>query len=158
MAETNEFYWLAGLLEGEGCFHMNSSPNVSVSTTDRDVLERAACLMGSKVRGPFDTGHKPIWSASLSGDRALDLMRRLLPLMGQRRTAKIQEVITNAEKRPGHLLGKRRTKLNSTAIQVIRWLVDSGVSSLRVAKAYSICPETVRRAGLRKTWRHVPEH
>jgi hypothetical protein len=45
--------WLAGLLEGEGCFNIrpdkNNQVRVSIEMTDRDIIERAAKLFGSNV-------------------------------------------------------------------------------------------------------------
>lgn len=54
MPTMKEIYWLAGLLEGEGCFHAyrqgrKKTPNplvqVQVAMTDKDVVERIAGIM-----------------------------------------------------------------------------------------------------------------
>lgn len=56
MIETKDIYWLAGLLEGEGAFCVRGKlsndgskgayPVIQVGSTDRDVIMRAAKLMG----------------------------------------------------------------------------------------------------------------
>jgi hypothetical protein len=68
---------------------------VLLSMTDQDVGERAARLMGT-VAYPYDarTGHRLQWRARLRGEAATALMRELLPHMGIRRTAKIEEVLS----------------------------------------------------------------
>src|SRR5207249_8812998 len=90
-----DFYWLAGLLEGEGSFSPGppSAPNsitMRLAMTDADVVARVAALWGvsyhevQKERCRI-RGWKPIFFAHLRGKRAADLMRRLQPLMGERR-------------------------------------------------------------------------
>ena len=46
--KTKELHWLAGLLEGEGCFTFNTySPVIMLAMTDEDEVRRAATLMKS---------------------------------------------------------------------------------------------------------------
>jgi hypothetical protein len=65
--------WLAGLLEGEGCFNIrpdkNNQVRVSIEMTDRDIIERAAKLFGSNVsqRAPRVLG-----TCNLCGQSAQD--------------------------------------------------------------------------------------
>lgn len=46
-----DLLWLAGLLEGEGCFNIRSDNRVriAVEMTDKDVVERVAKLFGTNV-------------------------------------------------------------------------------------------------------------
>lgn len=109
MNET-DLAWLAGLLEGEGCFvflrgHRPSGiPNrqwrVQLTMTDRDVVERAAALMDCRVCGPYaaktpggETA-KPQWRTAL-GRRAdvVALITALRPKMGERRQRQIDELL-----------------------------------------------------------------
>ena len=99
--------WLAGLLEGEGSFMMSRStvagkvyyyPKIVVCMTDKDVVERAALLLSnnSVYRVPLSkngVSKKLQYRAQVSGIKAALLMKELLPLMGERRSAKIQEVL-----------------------------------------------------------------
>lgn len=63
--------------------------------TDRDVIERAAELLGNKVvKQPKRIG-KQAWSVSLYGHRAVEWLRVLLPHMGQRRSARITGLLAD---------------------------------------------------------------
>jgi hypothetical protein len=102
-----EIAWLAGLLEGEGCFGVKGPnpsnahryPYVVVRMTDRDVVERVATLMGGNVVTRSHTpsmrsrGEQPIYRYWLVGSRALHVMRLLRPWMGERRTAKVDALL-----------------------------------------------------------------
>ncbi len=92
--------WLAGLLEGEGSFMTSVGyPEISVTMCDRDVLERAANVMGIPKVSPRDVARNEErgWSAAfeidVSGSRAAEWMRRLRPWMGHRRTAAIDRAL-----------------------------------------------------------------
>jgi hypothetical protein len=88
--------WLAGLLEGEGTFdlHRGKYPRIRVGMKDRDVVGRAATLLGTRVRltlRPFP--YAAMWHSEVSGARAAALMAEILPIMGARRSAKIAEIL-----------------------------------------------------------------
>jgi len=97
MISTAQIAWLAGLLEGEGWFRGSGAtrtPQIGVAMTDRDVIERAAALLGAtvcdkKVPAP----NKPQWSAVITGEQAVRWMFTLHAYMGLRRRAKIVEVL-----------------------------------------------------------------
>jgi hypothetical protein len=110
-----EFGWVVGVLEGEGCFFVNTCgtpkygpyayARVAVCMTDRDVLERLRDLTGigrlEKIRARKDPKHKPIsqWVVCRNQE-AIELMVAVYPHMGARRQAKIREVLALVEKRP----------------------------------------------------------
>lgn len=88
--------WLAGLLEGEGTFdlHRRKYPRVRVGMSDRDVVGRAATLMGAQVRlslKPYP--NSAMFHAEISGTKAVAVMEEVLPHMGARRSAKIATVL-----------------------------------------------------------------
>ncbi|GAA0627456.1 hypothetical protein HPO96_37070 [Kribbella sandramycini] len=88
--------WLAGILDGEGCFDMtHSSPRLRVKMSDHDVVLRAAELMNARVHiePPRQQHHKPCMVAQVHGDDAVAVMRAVLPHLGARRTAKVTEII-----------------------------------------------------------------
>jgi hypothetical protein len=94
--------WLAGLLEGEGCFSIStidghSYPVVSVKMVSEDVVLRAARLLGV-ARVHSHRPANPAWSvtyvAKISGSAAAEWMQRLRPLMGERRRAAIDEALS----------------------------------------------------------------
>lgn len=102
--------YLAALLEGEGCFDaVNGNPRIRVKMTDHDVILRAADIMDASTYGEIDhrktvTGgqRSPLLIAQVSGEKAIAIMRAVLPWMGSRRSAKITElIIEHAAKKKG---------------------------------------------------------
>lgn len=109
-----ELAWLAGLLEGEGAFWLaklragdkwNAErpydyryPKIVVNMTDLDVIEHVAKMFETSVYTmPLVTRNgkqnKQQWRAQISGSGAANWMRILRPWMGQRRQAKIDEIL-----------------------------------------------------------------
>lgn len=92
----DDLLWLAGLLEGEGTFdaHRGKYPRIRLAMTDRDIVGRAASLMDAKIRLSLHAAPaKPTWHAEISGEKAAEIMRLILPFMGARRSARIAEVL-----------------------------------------------------------------
>lgn len=92
----DDLLWLAGLAEGEGCFdlHKGRSPRIRIAMTDRDVVGRAATLMGCSVRLSLRPApHAAMFHAEIQGERAAVLMESLLPFMGARRSARIASAL-----------------------------------------------------------------
>jgi hypothetical protein len=112
LSDRDQVVWLAGLLEGEGCFCYYLSPGIVVGMTDSDVLQRVADILGSKVTGPYKYGanKKAVFYVKIWGDKAIEWMEVLLPLMGSRRTSKIKEIFKRRASAPGkgHALGSAR--------------------------------------------------
>ena len=95
-----DFYWLVGLLEGEGSFMKGSpsAPNmvkISLQMTDEDVVKRVGLLFGRKYHKvtPKNTKHKDSYSVCLTGTKALDLMKIMKPHMSLRRQEQIQRAL-----------------------------------------------------------------
>ena len=105
----DEAAWLAGLLEGEGCFTFQLGKNrnggkrkrpslaVSVSMSDKDVIERVQQVVGAGTISyvpPRKEGWKPLWRWGLSRRaEVIQLVTELRPWMGERRGARIDEMI-----------------------------------------------------------------
>lgn len=94
--DARSIAWVAGLLEGEGTFaNIGGYPTISASLCDRDVLERAAAIIGITTVSPksvtrnADHGWTPAFQISLTGARAADWMRTLRSSMGARRSHEI---------------------------------------------------------------------
>ena len=91
--------WLSALLEGEGCFDLSKGrPRVRVKMTDLDIIQRAATIMGAPTPIKDNSylkfpGHKPQFVATVHGPKALAVMYAIYHLMGQRRRAKIEDII-----------------------------------------------------------------
>ena len=99
--------WLAGLLEGEGCFTAISQgtgmrpkhPVILLTMSDKDVVQKAARLLdGRKVSKMYtptmkSRGAKPCWRAQVTCTRAVDWMKKLYPFMGKRRKTRIRQLV-----------------------------------------------------------------
>jgi hypothetical protein len=89
--------WLTGLLEGEGHFCMSGrSILIVVNMTDRDVIERAATLMGGYVYAlpSASPRHKPQWRAQLKGPRAAGWMMTMYAWLGTRRRGQVEGALS----------------------------------------------------------------
>jgi len=98
---TTEIVWLAGLLEGEGSFHPanGNSINISLGMTDKDVIKKAAVLLGNakvytrevkKGAKLYKTCHQ----IHVAGNYAAGWMMTLYPYMGTRRKERIREMLS----------------------------------------------------------------
>lgn len=98
-----DLFWLAGWLEGEGCFsiyrnYRTKCPVVMAGSTDFDVISKVAKLFGVGVQymrksKPKKETYKPMYYTRVTSAKAKALMLKVLPLMGERRSARIKEVI-----------------------------------------------------------------
>ena len=98
-----DLYWLAGYLEGEGTFFYHSlsyTARIGLQSTDLDVIDRAAKLMGAVAHGPLKRGtrRKPIWYVQVYGGNARKLMSKLLPLLGNRRKKQITDALAKVDR------------------------------------------------------------
>lgn len=110
MTNEQQIVWLAGLLEGEGCFFWrrlyswktSCQYSIVLNMTDEDIVRSAAQIMGIKNvrrrKKPTVTG-KIVWQIGIDGKEAIAIMKQILPFMGQRRSAKIEEILTQYQNR-----------------------------------------------------------
>lgn len=98
--------WLAGLVEGEGCFTCNRKsksnlryadcPAFAMAMTDLDIVQRAQAVTGlGLIKGPYTKGRsKPIyyWYVSKAHE-ASALALWLYPYLGERRRSRIRELV-----------------------------------------------------------------
>lgn len=90
--------WLAGLLEGEGCFSLKHGLQVSLNMTDLDVVTRAMQVFPGTTNiwaKPATARTKCAYAISWNGRTAYELMKQILPEMGERRTEKILTVMAD---------------------------------------------------------------
>jgi hypothetical protein len=157
------FYWLAGLLEGEGSFIKGtpSAPNKSrihVNMTDKDVIEHVAQMMGVNAKGPFyrDQPRKPRYFATLPGLRAMEVMKRLRPLMGQRRQGQIDVVIASYAPKP-HPFGDThpQAKLNAEKVRDIKRRLAEGEKLRALAREFDMDSGLIWQIKAGRLWQHV---
>lgn len=89
--------WLAGLLDGEGCFQLSngSSPQIVIQMTDEDVIKRVAELWNGNyskiiVTNPY---HSNLFVTRIYSINAIEWMIKVYPFMGSRRKLKIKEIV-----------------------------------------------------------------
>lgn len=105
--KETEAAWLAGLLEGEGCFGFYNVPRgkqlrLQLVTTDYDVAIYAIQLM-SIIHAPRSRNdprgfRKTTYHVSAYGENAARIMKIILPYMLGRRSEKIIEILNEYRK------------------------------------------------------------
>lgn len=121
--KQHDFGWLVGILEGEGCFLLATTkgrgktyfhPRIDMASTDEDVVQRVAKLLGTscrpvKYRAKLKNGQlaKQTWKTNAYSLKALNWMILLHPFMGKRRKRQIQDVIDQRNKIRRKPWGKR---------------------------------------------------
>lgn len=106
--QSNKWAWIAGLLEGEGCFSLHQrkerrntkSCAIHCEMTDEDVIRKLHLLSGVGTVNfrPSRKNRKPtwIWSVQKKVD-ILEILLGIAPFMGQRRLEKISELMEHIE-------------------------------------------------------------
>lgn len=94
-----ETAWVAGILEGEGCFDYNRTPKyprIRVEMVDQDVIRRLQVLIGGKTR--LIQRANPKWNDTLlldvNGVAARKVMAAVRPWLGERRGAKVDSLLS----------------------------------------------------------------
>ncbi len=101
-----EWAWIAGLFEGEGSIiKRTKSPgyNLVLSMSDKDVVERLHSFVGGHlyVVPPRQSHHKVQYRWELFNRLEVGLvLTKILPYLGERRTAKAVEAITWCYSKP----------------------------------------------------------
>ena len=110
MIKMKEIAWLAGLLEGEGCFaiHKRKYPRIVLKMTCEDIVTRAASLMKTTI---YRNGNQ--WVTQANGAYAISWMMTLYPFFGKRRREKVTEVIS-CWKKATYVRGLNRIKHMAT--------------------------------------------
>lgn len=117
---VRDIAWLAGLLEGEGCFFSVGSgkrnktcPQIALNMTDKDVVIRASEIMQSrqcKEIRPKNPSYKLQYYFTVGGSLAAAWMMMLYGFLGSRRKEKIREILSlwkSSENMPRYWKGVR---------------------------------------------------
>lgn len=75
--------WLAGLIDGEGCIRMGSSPSVTVESTCRTVIEECNRIISggcSPVKRRTSLG-RPVFRWRLHGEKAIKACITVAPFL-----------------------------------------------------------------------------
>ena len=93
---AKDIYWLAGILEGEGCFNLaRNSIQVRCGMTDKDTIEKISLLLQSKIYTGHTPAGKPYYSVQIGGVQAYQIMCTIYSLMSIRRKTKILSIVTD---------------------------------------------------------------
>lgn len=155
--KDQDLYWLAGLLEGEGCFrnHYNGHCTIQLGMTDQDVVERVGGFFGSKIYYRQNLPpRKDSYEARVAGHKAYLLMQALLPLMGLRRASKIREALFIHENRPLKGRNGQRSwneglvgpKLSDVQVKqiLVEWHADSSYGKQsELARKYDVTSQRI---------------
>jgi len=79
---AHDLYWIAGFLEGEGCFYNRRQMRVIASQVNLEPLERLQALVGGVVK---PKKHQTIYEWVAWGPRAAGIAMTLYPLLSRRR-------------------------------------------------------------------------
>ena len=107
--------WLAGLIEGEGCFYVqpnkHGSSIIKVSMTDEDVILKARKISGcGKVHGPSNhiPGNKPVWTWTVAkASHVFALSFAIFPFLCKRRSEKLITLIDRIKRMTKPICGRR---------------------------------------------------
>ncbi|MDP9134946.1 MAG: hypothetical protein M3N56_08975 [Actinomycetota bacterium] len=149
-------YWLAGLLEGEGSFMKGppSSPGLPVIRMvmiDRDVVERAASMLGCGVGTVrHRRSHwKESYAVTVRGARAVEWMQALRPLFGSRRQVQIDRAVKSYAPRSNQ-------RLEDDAARAALEMLGDGRSVKAVAKHFDVTAWCIYDLRLGRTHKHLP--
>lgn len=91
--------WLAGIIEGEGCFtHSGTTITVQLKMTDEDVVRRCQQIAGVGVfsvkgRSASTLPHyKQVFQWTSAGAEAMQVITLVRPFLGERRAARADEL------------------------------------------------------------------
>lgn len=149
----DDIIWLAGLLEGEGCFTtFDVTPGIVLQMTDKDIVERVSKVFGTEIRktNPRTKNCKFTYIIRVYGGKAIGVMFSIYPFMGKRRKARIKEVIN---KWKSHV--NKRTKLNSRIVEFIRNEYKNGLSSIELANKYNVARHVIWQITNYETWKII---
>lgn len=98
---NEDIAWLAGLLEGEGSFELSKNspntriPRIRLAMLDKDIVEKAAGFLQSSITTYLTPKrNKTMYRTTIAKKEILiDLLPKLLPYMGERRTLMINKML-----------------------------------------------------------------
>lgn len=148
---TTDIAWFAGLFEGEGCFSIekNGNTKLSLSSTDPDIIERIKVLfpihqnVTPQQPKPAREGYnlpkmKYTWRVSNPKEvRRITFL--ILPFLGQRRTAKANQLIAHLDARPAQHYQRRKTHCpHGHEYTKENTLIKGGEKQYRVCRTCSV--------------------
>ena len=155
--KITDIHYIAGLLDGEGCFGFyNNCPSIQITMTDLDTVEKARLILDvnrtNKIRMQTKgQGRQDQYALSVSGNVAIQWMMTIYSLLSIRRKAKVRDII---EKWKNRIEFKRVIK-----DQCIKGhpLLNEGEQFYYQTKYKTKVCWTCKRANQRKLYNENPE-
>lgn len=138
--EENELYWLAGIWEGEGCFTLNGTcPVTHMTSTDYDLALYISSSLSCSlyVHNEAHDNCKKAWRAYMSGEKAIEFMLLLKPLLFSRRQKRIDEIVQG--------WNPTKTKLSNAEKMKIKDLSRAGLTQTEIGEVVGRPQRTVGR-------------
>jgi len=142
--DKKDLFWLAGLFEGEGSFVKPAPceakyPRLRITMTDFDIIQKVMSLFNVKyIHTRKDEKRRNRYVVSKGGKEAVEFMKQLRPLMGQRRQAQIDEAIADDVPKCNHGDNHPQAKLTAEKVSDIKQRLLNGESTNALAKEYSV--------------------
>lgn len=148
----NELYWIAGFLEGEGCFFRNRNKRdcgtigITVSQVQREPLER----LDSFVKGHLKQYSQDYIKGriyhrwQIYGLKAEELMKAIFPLMSPKRQAQISVCINWYVSRPGVNFKKNGRKFCRSGLHA--WIPENILVDACGGKSCKLCKAEWQRS------------
>ena len=120
-----EIGWVAGFLEGEGCFRSEGSagktPRIDATQVEYSPIARLIDLFGGhswleERQKPF---HQPAYKWYLRGPMSIQVMMTIYPLMSPKRKKEIERCIKNWRDAKGRSLPPRTTCNNGHDLRAV---------------------------------------
>lgn len=111
MTTLRQIDWLAGIIDGEGCFSSgynnrgNFFVQIQIQMTDLDIIEKFKLITKATASiniTPSGENRKPSYRIQVQGDLAIQWMMTIYSLMGIRRKQKIRDILTAWKAYDGH--------------------------------------------------------
>jgi len=96
---SSKIIWVAGILEGEGCFnlHKGKYARIQLEMCDLDIIQRIRDIMDPstniRIKKYEKINHNTAYVIVINGQLAIEWMMTIYCLMGNRRKEKIREII-----------------------------------------------------------------
>lgn len=120
MLSTNDIHWLAGFLDGEGCFSFNRNTcRIQVAQKELWPLHKVQKLLGGNIY-TFAGGYKPgqtYHALHITGKHAAGAMMMLFSLLSPRRQEKVGACLALWRKVPNRGACNRKHFPQSEALQ-----------------------------------------
>lgn len=149
MEDNLKLAWFAGLFEGEGtfAFHKNIAKALSLTSTDKDVLDKIKEYFGGSIYKEEKRDNKPHWKDvhvwRITGEPSVKLCLSILPLLCSRRRKRGLEYIDSYMNRDKARLAIQLELLSRNS-EIIR-LRKEGLKHREIANKLGIDRTTVTK-------------